>query len=147
MKEKNTFQLDHSIGYWIAMAEILTKRNLTNHIQNCSESLTPEQWNILNRLWESDGRTQKELAESLFKDMANITRILNVMERRALVKRVKDSSDARIQRVYLTPKGNKIKEEVLSEALKAIEKSTKGISKEEIEQTISTLKKILKNLS
>ena len=38
--------------------------------------MTPEQWAVLNRLWEKDDVTQNDLAERTFKDQPNIGRIL-----------------------------------------------------------------------
>jgi len=38
--------------------------------------MTPEQWAVLNRLWEKDDVTQNDLTERNFKDQPNIGRIL-----------------------------------------------------------------------
>lgn len=67
--------------------------------------ITPEQFMILFRLHERDGRLQKELVDPAFDDRANITHLVNQLEKAALVRRVADDEDRRQRRLFLTERG------------------------------------------
>ena len=60
-------------------------------------------------LWDHDGRTQADLAESLGVEPPTVTKMLQRMESSELVDRRPDATDRRAIRVYLTPKGRRLK--------------------------------------
>lgn len=70
--------------------------------------ITPEQYLILAKLDERDGCGQSELVDPLFDDRANITHLVNQLERGRLVERRADESDGRRRRVWLTATGRSL---------------------------------------
>lgn len=75
---------------------------------------------ILAMLWERDGLTQKEIAETLRLRPSTVTAVLKGMERAGLLKREPDPEDMRVSRVYLTEKGKHLKKDV-EEIIKTLE--------------------------
>jgi DNA-binding MarR family transcriptional regulator len=71
--------------------------------------LHPGQEALLMELWDHDGRTQADLAESLGVEPPTVTKMLQRMESSDLVDRRPDATDRRAIRVYLTPKGRRLK--------------------------------------
>lgn len=71
--------------------------------------LHPGQEALLMELWDHDGRTQADLAESLGVEPPTVTKMLQRMEGSDLVDRRPDATDRRAIRVYLTPKGRRLK--------------------------------------
>lgn len=71
--------------------------------------LHPGQEALLMELWDHDGRTQADLAESLGVEPPTVTKMLQRMETSDLVDRRPDATDRRAIRVYLTPKGRRLK--------------------------------------
>jgi MarR family transcriptional regulator, organic hydroperoxide resistance regulator len=67
--------------------------------------LYPGQEMLLFQLWKREGLTQSELVESLYVDPSTVTKTLQRLEQAGLVGRRQDAEDARVSRVYLTPKG------------------------------------------
>lgn len=67
---------------------------------------------LLRRLWQECGLTQTELAEQLCVESPTVTRMLQRMERAALIERAVDSEDARVSRVHVTDKGRALQTEV-----------------------------------
>jgi DNA-binding MarR family transcriptional regulator len=63
---------------------------------------------ILYRLRQEAGMAQSELAGCMHVKAATITHTLQRLERAGLIERRQDSSDQRISRVYLTPAGGAI---------------------------------------
>jgi len=134
------------------MANLLniTTRTLSNRLQNLFTKhgidVTSEQWMILLLLWQEDGRFSSQIADIIVKDRAVVTRLVDGLEKRNLVVRIKDKNDSRQKQVYLTSKGKALEKELIPLALSNQKKARQGISTEEIESCKSTLKKIYQNL-
>jgi DNA-binding MarR family transcriptional regulator len=94
---------EDSLGFIIGKTNARLKNNLNNAFKPFN--VTVEQWAILNRLWEEDGISQKALAEKSRKDQATITRILDKLEKRGLIRRDTDREDRRAFLVNLTAEG------------------------------------------
>jgi MarR family transcriptional regulator, organic hydroperoxide resistance regulator len=140
------FHLDDSFGYLINLAAQRLKYELHQTFQAKGYDITPEQWAVLNRLWEEDGLSQVELAERTFKDKPGTTRILNLLEQKGIVARRPDENDGRVLRVFLTKIGRDLKAKLIPCAEEVLTKSGKNITKEELAQFKLTLHRILKNL-
>lgn len=69
-----------------------------------AEKLTSADVLYLALLYEQDGRTQDEMAETYAVDRAATTRSMQGLERKGLVRREMDAKDRRVRRVYLTEK-------------------------------------------
>lgn len=69
-----------------------------------AEKLTSADVLYLALLYEQDGRTQDEMAETYAVDRAATTRSMQGLERKGLVRREMDDKDHRVRRVYLTEK-------------------------------------------
>ena len=140
------FRLSDSYGYLINLAAQRLKYELHQAFQARGYDITPEQWAVLNRLWEEDGLSQVELAERTFKDKPGTTRILTLLEKKGVVVRRADESDGRVQRVFLTKIGKDLKEKLIPCAQEVLTKSGRNLSKEDIAKFKVTLNQILSNL-
>ena len=142
----SNFKLDDSYGYLINLAAQRLRYELHQTFQAKGYDVTPEQWGVLNRLWEQDGLSQVDLAERTFKDKPSTTRILNLLEKKRIVVRHPDESDGRVLRVFLTKAGKDLKEKLIPCAEEVLAKSGKDITKEDLAQFKMTLHRILENL-
>lgn len=138
------FKLDESIGYLVALSSTLLEREL--HRRFRSFDVTPEQWAVLNRLWEQDGQTPKQLAEKTFKDQSNTTRILAKLEKKDLITRKSHPQDQRSHFIFLTDQGKALKSDLVPLAVETLEKALEGRPKEKEEELKKLLKQINQNL-
>ncbi|GAB5474869.1 MAG: MarR family transcriptional regulator [Maribacter sp.] len=138
--------LDHSAGYLINMTALLLKREMTGALNKNKINVTPEQWAILNRLSENSGLSQKEVAKRTFKDNANITRILDKLEKKGLIKRQTDANDRRVWKIHITKDGKKVRNQIEPLAKEILKKATEGIDPEDVQTFNTTAKKMLQNL-
>lgn len=138
------FKIDDSIGFIISRTNAKLKNTLFQRFR--AYDVTPEQWIILNKLWEEDGIPQKELSTQSFKDQPNITRILDKLEQKGYIRRGPSADDRRSYLVYLTEEGKKLKEILVPIALEVIKKALSGFAEEEIKQIKKLLNKICDNL-
>ena len=83
-------------------------RNLANDLLRKAfhKELYAGQDMVLHFLKQHDGCSQSELATSLCVEAPTVTRMIERMGEKGLVERHSDQEDARVMRVYLTPKGS-----------------------------------------
>lgn len=140
------FKFDDSLGYVINRTALRLKHELHLAFITHGYDITPEQWSILNRLWEQEGLSQVELADKTFKDKPNVTRMLDVLERRGLVFRQKDENDRRIFKIYLTEAGKSLEEKLGPLASEVLERGQRNLTNEDIEYLRKALNTIYHNL-
>lgn len=138
------FNLDDSFAYWLNVVAGKLKNELNRSL--IPYDITAEQWAVLNRLWEEDGVTQKELAERTAKDQPNTGRILDKLEKKGFISRHSDSKDRRILMVLLTPKGQELKNEMIPLAVEVLQRARKDIPDDELEVLKNILQKLARNI-
>ena len=79
-----------------------------------SYGLTTSQFFMLIALYEENGILMSKLAKKVALDKATLTGIIDRLERDGLVERKNDPRDRRATRVYLTPKAEAMREELLN---------------------------------
>ncbi len=109
--------------------------------------ITPEQFAILSLLQERGGLQQREIAELLFKDRPSITRILERMQNKRLIRRETDPKDCRAVRVHLTTTGKKLFPKVEKIALDFRKLAYHGLSETKLNQLKQILHLISENLA
>ena len=109
--------------------------------------LTPDQYVILSLLLENEEIVyQRQLAEIMFKDRANISRIIDIMQQNKLIEKIPDSNGRKIYKLIVTEKGKKLKDEVFPVDVNLREMITNNITKEELAITFNTLEKMNLNI-
>ena len=141
----NDFQLDQSYGYIVNRAARRLEYKLLQAFKKNGHDITPQQWAVLNRLWQQDGISQAEIADSTFKNRPVVTRIIDILEKKGRVVRRRSEQDRRVIRVYLTPKGREYEEKLVPLAKEVLERGRAGITDEELEHMTLALRKIVAN--
>lgn len=113
MKAPFSYDLDNAVGYAIGHTAHRLKMGLRRAFTSQGHDVTPEQWVVLYRLYESQGLTQVDLGERTVKDKTSITRILDRLESKALAERRRDANDRRSQRIFLTAEGHSLVEHLV----------------------------------
>ncbi|MEK8132199.1 MarR family transcriptional regulator [Paenibacillus filicis] len=92
-----------SIGFIIGQ----TYRKMSNvfAMRLREHDMTTEQFSVLHRLYQTDGISQKEIAERTVKDQPTTARILDLLIRKELVRKEMSPTDRRSFLVFLTPSG------------------------------------------
>ncbi|NIK76219.1 MarR family transcriptional regulator for hemolysin [Paenibacillus castaneae] len=136
-------EIKESVGYLISN----TGRKLNHKLQQLFQDydVTPEQWSLLACLHEHDGITHKDLAIRIEKDPANITRLVDQLERKSLVSRVANPSDRRSQLLYITESGRASVIALAPIEASFVEQLISNLTEEEITAFKRTLLKINQN--
>ncbi|MDK9706485.1 MAG: MarR family winged helix-turn-helix transcriptional regulator [Desulforhopalus sp.] len=108
--------------------------------------LTVEQLQLLKQLAIDAGRPQNVLCALSSKSPANITRILDRLQKKGLIVRRLNPEDRRSSLVFLTAEGDRLRTEVLSlfEGLSA--ELIRGISDKSQQEAFSVLEAITANI-
>jgi DNA-binding MarR family transcriptional regulator len=143
----NTFKFEESFGRILGVAHTSMFRHLSKLMKEQNLPITPEQFSVLSHLWQKDGVQQSELALCTNRNRANVTRILDILERESIVERRDDAKDRRVFRIYLTEKGKSLRDATAKCAERTIKDSLKGLTKDEIDTCIKVLLKIKSNVA
>ena len=100
--------LDDIINYLIYRIARLLRFKFHQDMKAVDLDMTQEQYFLLFKLWQKDGQYQAELADGFLGDTPNITRIIDVMEKKNYIKRKPDPNDRRKYRIFVADNGWKI---------------------------------------
>jgi len=100
--------------------------------------LSVSQFRTLEALYKRGPLCQKDISEHVVKTTGNMTTVIDALEKKSLVRRVRDKNDRRRYNVELTAEGRKLVKKILPEQTKWIKKVMGMISEKDLEQ----LKKI-----
>lgn len=129
IQEVYFFWMDRTMKAW--------KKASNQLFRDLGVNITSDQWIILKRLSEESGLTQRELAHSISKDPASVTRILDLLEKEKLI--IRKKADRRSFTISLTSVGMDLVNAVLPEAVKYRQKGIEGVSSEDM----NTFRKVL----
>lgn len=100
----------------------LIKDKLSNKFKEEDVNISIEQFLLLQLIKNADGIMQQELADTLGKDKTTMVRMIDAMEKKNLVKRVKTKENIRAKLIFITefgsnqlPKAEKILSEINNE--------------------------------
>jgi DNA-binding MarR family transcriptional regulator len=145
VKIMTDFRLNQSLGYLINRTARRLKHELQQAFKTHGYDVTPEQWALLNLLWEKEGLSQVELADQTFKDKPNVTRMLDVLERKQLLFRQRDEADRRAFKVYLTEEGRSLKDKLVPLAIEILKRGQKNLTNEDLTYLREKLNTIYNN--
>lgn len=139
------FELEDSIEFLIHRTGLKLKSALVKRFTDNGYDVTNEQWGVLSVLYNNEGCTQSEIADILGKDKTNITRILDVMQKKNMIVRTNDESDRRMYRIYLTEEGKNLELKLIPIVVD-MKKSIEDFTEDEIEKFKTMINKIYDSL-
>lgn len=140
------YPIEELLVYWIYRVQTEGVALLSRRFRGAGYEITPEQFGVLARLRVQQGMNQTQLGGRMLKDRHNMTRILNLLEKRGYIERRPDRSDKRIFRIFLTESGQEVQERLAPIFAQHLEEVLEGILDCD-QQTIRTiLKQIVTNI-
>lgn len=133
-----------SLIWLIPKARHLLKKRMRDKFREYDISW--EQWATLSRIYRTEGCNQKKLADMSIRDNAAITRVLNILESKKLVRRENSPHDKREFLIYLTDEGYALYKETELVIYQCIQEINAIFSEEELQQLIYLLYKLIFNL-
>lgn len=140
------FKLETSVNHNIGTLAVLLKRQVFRIIADNELEITPDQWVILYYLWQENGLSVGKIASQAKKDFANVTRIIDKLEKLGYVIKRKSDKDSRMSNIFVLPKADLIKDKIQKCMLVSTDIALNGIEEEEQISFLNTLAKIEKNI-
>ncbi len=141
--QAKNYRLDSSVGYLAkqlaqTMSRVLDQRML-------ELGLTNAQWKPLLFLQQGACRTAADLARIACHDTGAITRLLDRLEEKGLIARVRSAQDRRVVHLQLTPEGARVAAEVPRIISECSNQVLRGFSRAEFTQFKDLLGRALSN--
>ncbi|MDQ0111075.1 MarR family winged helix-turn-helix transcriptional regulator [Paenibacillus harenae] len=137
-------EIKNSVGYIISNTGRKLSQSLQQRFQH--SDVTPEQWSLLITLDGKDGISHKELAQRAEKDPANITRLVDQLEKKSLVRRAPHPNDRRSLLLHLTELGRSTAHALAPIEAAYVGQIVSGLSPEEIQAFMQFMGKINRNI-
>lgn len=140
MVRRDHSQHELAIGYIMGIAY----RKITALLQHRLKDydITTEQWSVLHKIYNSDGLIQKEIADRTGKDKPTITRIIDLLESKGLVRKQAGERDRRSFVVFATERGRELICETLPIERSVNEEIKQMMNAEEYEKLMELLQRI-----
>jgi DNA-binding MarR family transcriptional regulator len=107
--------------------------------------ITIDQWLVLKTIHESPDIALHEVGIAVFKDFASVTRIVQLLERKGLLRRKPHPSDGRRSELVLTRSGESVIRTVEPIAEANRRRALEGIDARELARLREVLKRIVEN--
>ena len=136
-----TWRREESIGYLMGRTINLVKEAVDEEL--APTGLTHAQWVPLLKLYTGEASTVAELARETQVDVGAMTRTLDRLEMKGLVRRVRSSSDRRVVNVELTDEGRATAKEIPAVLCRVSNTHLQGFTQEEWQTLKSLLRRVL----
>jgi len=138
---------DKALGMLLNQGDRLLIKRLNRNFAKSGYSVSQEQWLLLRQLWEKDGVKQQVLADAVGKDKVNITKLVDSLEKRKMVKRVNDKVDRRAKKIYLTEQGKALKDELNAIVDQTFNEALDGVADKDYKSFEKVVVSIIENLT
>ena len=109
--------------------------------------LTPEQFLLIDLLWNQGSMSQQQLADQMHKDKNSVTKLVDAIERKGFVYRQQNASDRRSNTLVLTEKALELRDHAKQKGISILNEMLEDISETELRAFISTLNKLNVNMT
>jgi len=139
-------RFEDSLGYLVNHLMYAFRQGIIRKCGLAGFAITHEELGVLVLLRREDGATQTRLANTLAKDKAVITRLLNGLVKKNYVERRPDSTDRRVVRAFLTSGGRHAIQCVYPILMDYVTAAIHGVTQDEFNETCAVLRRIISNL-
>ena len=109
--------------------------------------LTPEQFLLIDLLWNQGSMSQQQLADQMHKDKNSVTKLVDAIERKGFVYRQQNASDRRSNTLVLTEKALELRDHAKQKGISILDEMLEDISEAELRSFLSTLNKLNVNMT
>jgi DNA-binding MarR family transcriptional regulator len=138
-----TFRPSQGIGAFIGRA----RRTIVEAIEQklAPLDISHAQWIVVMLLGDGAAGTAAELCKLLVYDPGAMTRLLDRLENKGVLRRVRAKGDRRTLRLELTAEGKRLYPKILEALVEEFNRLLRGFSKSEVRQLEDLLKRMVAN--
>ena len=95
-------------------------------------NLTPEQYLVMDILWDAEVLSQQAIADIIQKDKNSVTKFIDSLEKKGLVYRQVNKKDRRVNNIVVSDEGMKLKAKTTEVAIGMMRNVLKDIKEEDL---------------
>ena len=95
-------------------------------------NLTPEQYLVMDILWDAEVMSQQAIADIIQKDKNSVTKFIDSLEKKGLVYRQVNKTDRRVNNIVVSEEGLKLKARTTEVAIGMMRNVLKDIKEEDL---------------
>lgn len=137
------WNVDESIAYMLRKLTMSIRRHADAKMQE--RGLTNSQWKPLLLIAGGKGDTASALARELEVDNGAMTRMVDRLEAKGMLKRVWDDKDRRVARLELTKEGRHVTEMIPDAIAEVLNIHLRGFTRDEVTVLKTSLRRMLAN--
>ena len=134
------------IAVYVNILNSWIKKYFIDKLQENKINITPEQFLVLDILWEKQPLSQQNIADIIQKDKNSVTKIIDSLEKKQMARRVMDQNDRRVNKIELTDKALALEEKVTKVAIDFMNDAIKNIDKQDLDNFVNVMRQIKENL-
>ena len=138
--------LNKQVGVFLNLVHCQFKQYIKTIFNRYGINLTPEQFLVMDTLWDEGVLSQQQIADIIFKDKNSVTKLIDALENKGLVARVADKDDRRLNKIHLTERANSLKGDATEVAMRCTNCIINDIPKDELVSFVKVLTKMSNNM-
>ena len=123
------------------------KQFIAAKLRQMEVPLTPEQFILIDLLWNQGSMSQQQLADQMQKDKNSVTKLVDALERKGFVVREQNRKDRRSNTLVLTEKAEGLKYGAKQKGISILDEMLIGISEDELRSFLVILHKLNRNMT
>lgn len=139
--------INKQVGVFLNLVHNKFKQYVTEIFEDQGFNITPEQFLVMDTLWDEGVLTQQEIANIILKDKNSVVKLVDGLEERKLVRRVANKKDRRQNLIEVTPYALKVKDKITALAMEAVNHVIDGISYTDMKTFLTVLSKMAENMN
>ena len=109
-------------------------------------NLTPEQYLVMDILWDAEVMSQQAIADIIQKDKNSVTKFIDSLEKKGLVYRQVNKTDRRVNNIVVSEEGMKLKAITTEVAIGMMRNVLKNIKEEDLMALDKVMNQIKENI-
>ena len=109
-------------------------------------NLTPEQYLVMDILWDAEVMSQQAIADIIQKDKNSVTKFIDSLEKKGLVYRQVNKTDRRVNNIVVSEEGMKLKAKTTEVAVGMMRNVLKDIKEEDLMALDKVMNQIKENI-
>lgn len=138
-----TWTMDESLGY--LLHQVRSRMVSAIDAELAPLDITWAQWGTLLHIANGKASTAAELCRSVAGDTGSMTRMLDRLEQKGLIRRERSAEDRRVVRLFLTDAGRELYPQLPPIAVKILNRHLRGFSRDELETLKGFLRRMVAN--
>lgn len=145
MDDNNLINEELTLGLMLEKTTRAVKLQFHHLFKAHNLNLTPEQWAIMDILYNEGTLSQKQITELVFKDAPSVSRLLEGLIKKEFISKIHDESDRRVTSVSLTWKGKDIVNTFRPKVIELRKMGMKNIDPNSLDQFLEVLNQVYNN--